>query len=68
MLTPETAVLVAPEAGAIADGIVSVLSDPARSRGLSVASRQYAAQHLGWHRFVRSVGQIYDEAHRHVPA
>ena len=68
VLTDETAVLVATEAGAIAEGIVSVLTDPITSRDLSAAARQYALNHLGWSRFVRSVGQIYDEAHRRVPA
>jgi glycosyltransferase involved in cell wall biosynthesis len=68
VLTPHTAVLVRPNADALADGILSVLRYPARGRELGSAAREYAFEHLGWSRFVRTVGEIYDDAHRRVAA
>jgi glycosyltransferase involved in cell wall biosynthesis len=68
VLTRHTAVLVQPSAGALADGIVSILHRPSKGRELGEAARQYAHEHLGWNRFVRTVGEIYDDAHRRVPA
>lgn len=68
ILSGDTAVLVEPTARAIARGIVSILRRPSRGRELGEAARQYAFEHLGWSRFVRSVGEIYDDAHRRVPA
>jgi glycosyltransferase involved in cell wall biosynthesis len=66
VLTQQTAVLVQPNAGALAEGIVSILRCPSRGRELGDAARQYAFEHLGWSRFVRTVGEIYDDAHRRV--
>jgi glycosyltransferase involved in cell wall biosynthesis len=68
VLTQQTAVLVEPNAGALADGIVSILRCPSRGRELGDAAREYALEHLGWSRFVRTVGEIYDDAHRRVSA
>jgi glycosyltransferase involved in cell wall biosynthesis len=68
VLTGDTAVLVEPTAGALADGIVSILTHPSKGRELGKAARQYAFEHLGWSRFVRTVGEIYDDAHRRVHA
>ena len=68
VLTRQTAVLVQPSAGALADGIVSILRDPTKGLELGHAARQYAYEHLGWSRFVRTVGEIYDDAHARVPA
>ena len=68
VLTRETAMLVQPSSAALADGIVSILRSPARARELGHAARQYALEHLGWARFVRTVGEIYDDAHVRVPA
>jgi glycosyltransferase involved in cell wall biosynthesis len=68
VLTPRTAVLVEPKADALAKGIVSILRSASRGRELGDAARQYAFAHLGWHRFVRSVGEIYEDAHRRVLA
>jgi glycosyltransferase involved in cell wall biosynthesis len=66
VLTDELAVLVQPRADAIAGGIVSLLAHPSRANALGAAAREYAIEHLGWNRFVRSVAEIYDEAHRHA--
>jgi glycosyltransferase involved in cell wall biosynthesis len=66
VLTQQTAVLVQPNAGALADGIVSILRCPSRGRELGDAAREYALEHLGWSRFVRTVAEIYDDAHRRV--
>jgi len=68
VLTPHTAVLVQPNAGALADGIVSILRGPSRGRELGDAAREYALEHLGWSRFVRTVSEIYDDAHGRVSA
>jgi glycosyltransferase involved in cell wall biosynthesis len=68
VLTRQTAVLVQPNAGALADGILSILRGPSKARELGDAARQYAFEHLGWSRFVRTVGEIYDDAHSRVPA
>ena len=58
VLTQETAVLVQPSAGALAEGIVSLLArSGAKRRELGEAARQYAFEHLGWSRFVRTVGR-----------
>jgi glycosyltransferase involved in cell wall biosynthesis len=66
VLSRQTAVLVQPTAAAIAQGITSVLLRPSRGRELGEAGRRYASEHLGWSRFVRTVGEIYDDAHRRV--
>ena len=68
VLTQDTAVLVQPTSAALAEGIVSILRGPTRGRELGEAARQYAFEHLGWSRFVRTVGEIYDDVHRRVPA
>lgn len=66
VLTDDLAVLVPPHADAIAGGILSILQQPARGRTLGAAGLAYALEHLGWNRFVQSVAQIYDEAHRYA--
>jgi glycosyltransferase involved in cell wall biosynthesis len=68
VLTEERAVLVAPRTEALAEGILSVLLDPARSARLAAAARQYAKTHLGWGRFVEAVSELYDEVERHAVA
>ena len=68
VLTDERAVLVAPGPEGLAAGIVSVLCDGAKSAALAEAAREYAVEHLGWGRFLESVAEIYQEAHRDVPA
>lgn len=68
VLTRRTAVLVEPDADALAGGILSILRRPSRGRELGEAARQYAFERLGWSRFVRSVGQVYEDAHRRVRA
>jgi glycosyltransferase involved in cell wall biosynthesis len=68
VLTQRTALLVQPNAAGLADGIVSVLRCPSKARELGDAARQFALEHLGWGRFVSTVGEIYEDAHRRVPA
>lgn len=63
VLNEERAVLVAPNAQALAGGIMEVLRDPARAARLSEAARTYAKEHLDWTAFVRGVGELYDEVH-----
>lgn len=68
VLTDDRAVLVAPTPEGLADGVVSVLCDGAKSAALAEVAREYAVEHLGWGRFLQSVAEIYQEAHRDVPA
>jgi glycosyltransferase involved in cell wall biosynthesis len=68
VLTRHTAVLVEPTAAALAEGILSILRRPSKGRELGDAARQFAFEHLGWSRFVRTVGEIYEDAHRRVRA
>jgi glycosyltransferase involved in cell wall biosynthesis len=66
VLTEDRAVLVAPEADALAAGILSLLLAPERAARLARAARRYAREHLAWDAFVRSVDDLYESAHRHV--
>jgi len=68
VLNDDRAVLVEPTPEGLADGVVSVLCDGAKGAALAEAAREYAVEHLGWGRFLRSVAEIYQEAHRNVPA
>lgn len=68
VLAEDRAVLVAPEAGAIARGIVGLLEDPERAERLAAAGRAYAKAYLGWGRFVESVGGLYREMEQHARA
>lgn len=68
VLTEERAVLVPPSPDGLATGVLSVLCDGEKSTALATAAREYAVEHLGWGRFLRSVAEIYREAHRDVPA
>jgi glycosyltransferase involved in cell wall biosynthesis len=68
VLSEERAVLVAPRTEALAEGILGVLTDPARAQQLAAAGRQYAKTHLGWGRFVQAVSELYDEVERHAVA
>ena len=62
VLTQDTAVLVQPNGTALADGIVSILRSPSRARELGDAARRYALEHLGWNRFVATVGAPAEES------
>jgi glycosyltransferase involved in cell wall biosynthesis len=66
VLTEERAVLVAPETEALAAGILRLLDDDREAARLGQAAEGYAREHLGWHAFVRSVNEIYDQAHQHA--
>jgi glycosyltransferase involved in cell wall biosynthesis len=66
VLAEDRAVLVAPRTDAIAEGIASVLGDPARAERLAAAARSYAKMHFGWSRFVDSVDSLYAEVARHA--
>jgi glycosyltransferase involved in cell wall biosynthesis len=68
VLSEERAVLVQPRTEALAEGILSVLADPAYAERLAAAARQYAKTHFGWGRFVEAVGALYDEVERHAVA
>jgi glycosyltransferase involved in cell wall biosynthesis len=61
VLSEERAMLVEPSTEALADGIVALLADPPRAARLATAARHYAKTHLGWDRFVKAVGSLYDE-------
>ena len=66
VLSEDRAVLVAPRTEALAEGILTVLGDPARAARLAAAARRYAQTHLGWTRFVDSVEDLYAEVERHA--
>ncbi len=68
VLTDERAVLVPPSPEGLAAGVVSLLCDGAKSAAIAESAREYAVEHLGWGRFRQSVAEIYQEAHRDVPA
>lgn len=60
-LSPERAVLVGVTPALIAQGIVSVLRDPARAASLARAAQAYAREHLGQEMFVRWIDALYRE-------
>jgi glycosyltransferase involved in cell wall biosynthesis len=64
VLTEDRAVLVAPQTEDIARGIVSLLRDPERAERLARAARLYAEEHLGWAKFVDSLGAMYEDLHQ----
>jgi glycosyltransferase involved in cell wall biosynthesis len=66
VLAEDRAVLVAPQTEALAQGILAVLGDRLRAQRLADAARKYAQTHLGWNRFVDSVGALYAEVERHA--
>jgi glycosyltransferase involved in cell wall biosynthesis len=66
VLAEDRAVLVAPETDALAQGILSVLADPARAERLGRAARRYARMHFGWSHFVGSVEAHYAEVEQHA--
>jgi glycosyltransferase involved in cell wall biosynthesis len=68
VLNEERAVLVPPRAKDLARGIVSLLRDPERADRLARAGRTYAEQHLGWSGFIESLGDLYEDVHRHALA
>jgi glycosyltransferase involved in cell wall biosynthesis len=67
VLNQQCAVLVPPHSRGLAEGILSLLGDPERAAGLGHAARAYAEERLGWSSFVASLGQLYEEVHRHAP-
>jgi glycosyltransferase involved in cell wall biosynthesis len=66
VLNEDRAVLVQPQTNEIAHGIVSLLRDPERADRLALAGRRYAEEHLGWAKFVESLGTLYEDVHRHA--
>jgi glycosyltransferase involved in cell wall biosynthesis len=62
VLSAATAELVPPTAGAIADGIVRVLTDPARARALGEAGRRLAQSSYGPERYLRQLTSILERA------
>ncbi len=66
VLNEDRAVLVQPQTNEIAHGIVSLLRDPERADRLARAGRRYAEEHLGWTKFVESLGTLYEDVHRHA--
>jgi glycosyltransferase involved in cell wall biosynthesis len=68
VLDENRAMLVPPHSRGLADGILSLLCDPAQAATLGHAARIYAEERLGWSSFVASLGELYEEVHRHVAA
>ncbi|MFL5449320.1 MAG: glycosyltransferase family 4 protein [Gemmatimonadales bacterium] len=68
VLNEDRAVLVPTQSTELARGILSLLLDPVRADHLARAGRRYAEEHLGWARFVDSLGALYEAVHQHAPA
>lgn len=61
VLSEEHAVLVPPTPAGLAEGILGLLRDPGRARGLAEAARVYAEANFGSLAFVWAVGELYEE-------
>jgi glycosyltransferase involved in cell wall biosynthesis len=61
ILSEQTALLTAPEAAALAEGIVELLQNRERARLLAETGRRYAERHLGWAGFVSLVNSLYQQ-------
>ena len=68
VLNEDRAMLVPPHSRGLADGILSLLRDPAQAATLGHAARIYAEERLGWSSFVASLGELYEEVHQHAAA
>ena len=68
VLNSDRAMLVPPHSRGLAEGILSLLCDPVRAATLGHAARVYAEERLGWNNFVASLGELYEEVHRHAAA
>jgi len=66
VLNEDRAVLVPTGSTDLARGILSLLLDPERAERLARAGRKYAEEHLGWARFVDSLGDLYEAVHQHA--
>jgi glycosyltransferase involved in cell wall biosynthesis len=66
VLNEDRAVLVPTGSADLARGILSLLLDPERADRLARAGRKYAEEHLGWARFVDSLGDLYEAVHQHA--
>ncbi len=62
MLSADRALLVAPTAPALADGILRLLDDAALASRLGASARRWAEAELGWPAFVRDVDDLYQDA------
>lgn len=68
VLDSRVAVLVKPQAEALAQGILSVLTDPPRAEALIDASRTQSETICGWKPFVASIQSLYKEVQSHALA
>ena len=59
VLNEDRAILVAPEAPALARAIVRVLRHPEIARQMAEAGKEFATRRLAWGRFVGSVAELY---------
>ncbi len=66
VLDQRMAVLVEPRPEALAQGIVSVLTDSARAQALVAASRELAEHICGWKPFVESIQRLFEEVQAHA--
>lgn len=61
LLDETRAVLVLPSAEGLAQGMVSLLTEPQRAARLAIAAHAYADSNLGWNRFLEAVKAVYEE-------
>ena len=66
VLNEKRAMIVPPHSRGLAEGIVTLLCDPAQAATLAHAARIYAEERLGWSSFVASLGTLYEEVHQHA--
>ena len=59
VLSSDTAVLVEPNANALAAGVLRVLNDPALADRLGDSAHQYAQENFNYQSYMTKVGQIY---------
>jgi glycosyltransferase involved in cell wall biosynthesis len=64
VLAEDRALFVAPRTDDMANGILTLLENPALGQRLAAAATRYAQTHFGWNRFVDSVQALYAEVER----
>ncbi len=62
VLDDDSALLVAQNSGALADGIIRLYQHPGMAQKISENARRYVREKCGWPAFVREVGDLYEHA------
>jgi glycosyltransferase involved in cell wall biosynthesis len=67
LLDETRAVLTEPTGPALGQAIADLLADPSRAARLASSARAYAADNLGWKRFVTTVNAVYEDIGNRAP-